>query len=75
MVGMAAEVVKSFFALYFKGDLAGALELCSEDCTWTLTGSNSSGLPWLGTFTGRDNILQMLATLDRHVQMAGTSLA
>jgi ketosteroid isomerase-like protein len=52
----AIDVVKQVYQLYEEEKFDKVVELCSEDTTWTIYGSDNTGVPWIGTFKGREDV-------------------
>lgn len=51
--------VKSGYEAFGRGDVEAAIELFADDVTWTNPGNSSIS----GTFNGKDEVLQMWASL------------
>jgi uncharacterized protein len=51
-----AEVVRTFFERFARGDVSGLVSLFADDAVWRVPGANSM----TGTYEGRDEILAFL---------------
>lgn len=51
-----SEVIQSIYAAFGRGDVAGVLEMLSDDVEWTHRGS--IGLAYMGTFRGKPAVAQ-----------------
>ncbi len=60
------EIVKSAYAAFGRGDIAGVINLLAEDIEWVDPGPPA--VPFAGTHHGRAEVMQMFARLGETVQ-------
>jgi uncharacterized protein len=57
----ALAVVQSAYAAFNRGDIPAVLDLLSDDVEWKFCGSK--GLPYTGTFRGKDEVAKFFASI------------
>jgi ketosteroid isomerase-like protein len=57
----ARAVVQSAYAAFSRGDIPAVLDLIADDVEWKFCGSK--GLPYTGTFRGKDEVAKFFASI------------
>jgi uncharacterized protein len=57
----ALAIVQSAYAAFNRGDIPAVLDLLSDDVEWKFCGSK--GLPYTGTFRGKDEVAKFFASI------------
>jgi ketosteroid isomerase-like protein len=57
----ARAVVQSAYAAFSRGDIPAVLDLIADDVEWKFYGSK--GLPYTGTFRGKDEVAKFFASI------------
>ena len=57
----ALAIVQSAYAAFNRGDIPAVLDLLSDDVEWKFCGSK--GLPYTGTFRGKDEVAKFFASV------------
>jgi uncharacterized protein len=59
------QIVQQAFADFGSGNIQGILEICTENVVWS--GPENRHVPYAGTFTGKDGVLEFFNSLAENV--------
>jgi uncharacterized protein len=62
------QLVQQAFADFGSGNIQGILDACTDDIVWS--GPDNPGVPFAGTFKGKDGVMNFFSTLAENVDYA-----